>query len=835
MKVTFCDREIMMTKKALLLFLFLLVCSQALLYAQPQAPLKLWYREPASNWNEALPIGNGRLAAMVFGTPSTERIELNEETVWAGGPNNNVKPDAFPILQQACALIFEKKYVEAQRLADSLLKPSGNSGMPYQPVGTLLVKFPGHEIFTNYYRDLDLERALSSVSYDVDGIRYQRMAFASFTQGVIILRLTASKPGRISCALFLKSPQRSSVTQLGDRLVLSGVTGDHEGQSGKVRFQAHVSVEAEGGRVDVADGSISVNGANAATIYLSIGTNFKKYDDISGDAGKRASEFLDKALQVEYTKALREHIALYRKYFDRVRLFLGQTDSTRNHTRQRIFDFGRGNDPHLVAMYFQFGRYLLISSSFPGSQPANLQGKWNPLLNPPWDSKYTININTEMNYWPAELTSLPEFHQPLLTLVEELSQTGRQSAERTYHARGWVTHHNTDLWRITGLVDRAFHGLWPSGGAWLSRHLWEHYLYTGDDSFLKRMYPVLKGAALFFVDVLQEDPEHHWLVVSPSMSPENGYLKKERVSITAGATMDNQIVFELFSNTIRAAKLLDRDNAFSDTLRWMCDRLPPMQIGQHSQLQEWLYDWDDPADRHRHVSHLYGLYPGSQISPFRTPELFQAARTTLAQRGDVSTGWSMGWKVNLWARLLDGNHAYKLITDQLSLVRGDTTGERGGTYANMFDAHPPFQIDGNFGCTAGIAEMLLQSHDGAIQILPALPDAWHDGFVKGLVARGGFEVDITWHEGKAQVIRIRSRLGGNCRLRVYNPLAAKKPGALLEAKGANPNKFFVVPETKSPLVSAKASIPSVAIRQSYVYDVATVAGGVYTFTAATSQ
>lgn len=821
-------------KKTLLLFRLFLVCLPVL-HAQPKAPLKLWYNEPASNWNEALPIGNGRLAAMVFGTPSTERIELNEETVWAGGPNNNVAPDALPILQQTRSLIFQKKYAEAQRLADSLLKPYGNSGMPYQPVGTLLIRFPGHDRFSHYYRDLNLETATSSTSYEIDGIRYQRTTFASFTQGVIILRLTASRPGKISCSLAMKSPQRSSVKLVNGRLVLSGVTGDHEGQTGGVQFQAHVAVRAEGGWIGFAGDSMSIRGADAATVIISIGTNFIKYDDISGDAEQQAAGFLEKALRVGYTKTLQDHVALYKRYFDRVRLFLGQTDSVKNNTKQRILNFGRGNDPHLVTTYFQFGRYLLISSSFPGSQPANLQGKWNPLLNPAWDSKYTININTEMNYWPAEVTRLPEFHEPLLTLVEELSHTGRRSTELTYHARGWMAHHNTDLWRITGLVDRAFHGLWPTGGAWLCRHLWEHYLYTGNKSFLMRAYPVLKDAALFFVDVLQEDPDHHWLVVSPSMSPENGYLKKERVSITAGATMDNQIVFELFSNTIRAAQVLGKDNALADTLRMMRDRLPPMQIGQYSQLQEWLYDWDDPNDRHRHVSHLYGLFPSDQISPLRSPELFQAARTTLVQRGDVSTGWSMGWKVNLWARLLDGNHAYKLITDQLSLVRGDSTGERGGTYANMFDAHPPFQIDGNFGCTAGIAEMLLQSHDGAIQILPALPDAWRDGSVKGLAARGGFEVDITWRNGKLLEVRLRSGLGGNCRLRVYEPIAARKPEILRVAKGANPNRFYTSPETKTPLVSTKAAVATLVLKKSYLYDVQTVAGGVYTFTTISNE
>ncbi|HWV65507.1 glycoside hydrolase family 95 protein [Chitinophaga sp.] len=811
------------------------VCVIALFTSLPalaqRTELKLKYNRPSGKvWEAALPVGNGRLAAMVYGNPENELIRLNENTVWSGSPNRNDNPHALAALPEIRQLIFDGKMKEASQMAAKNIQAEKINGMCYQPVGDLQLDFPGHNQYTGYARELDLQTAVAATSYTVNGVKYTRQVFASIPDQAIIIQLTASKPGSITFNAGMKSPQKSNVVTSGNNeLVLSGTSGDKDGVPGKVKFQSQVKFKTTGGKTAADGNTISVTNADAVTIYVSIATNFVNYADISGDEVKRTTAYMQKVWPKHFAGLLKDHIAAYQHFFNRVQLDLGTTDSIKNPTDIRVRDFREGNDPQLVTLYFQFGRYLLIAASQPGGQPANLQGIWNPLMNPPWGSKYTININTEMNYWPAEETNLSEMHEPLIQMVKDLSVTGRETAKVMYGAGGWVTHHNTDLWRITGPVDGIYSAMWPMGGAWLSRHTWEKYLFNGDKQYLQTVYPALKGAAQFYLDFLVEEPTHKWLVVSPSMSPENNPKAYPGVSIAAGATMDNQLVFDLFTNTIHAAEILQTDKALVEKMKAARKRLPPMQVGQYNQLQEWLQDLDNPNDKHRHVSHLFGLYPANQISPYRTLVLFSAARTSLLQRGDISTGWSMGWKVNLWARLLDGNHAWKLIKDQLTpagVNKGENSG--GGTYPNLFDAHPPFQIDGNYGCTAGICEMLLQSQDGAVHLLPALPDDWKNGRVSGLRARGGFEIkEMVWENGQLSKLTIRSTLGGNCRLRVPNAL--KENGQLKAAAGEQTNPFFQVEPTAPALVSEKAKVAELPLPNTILYDLATQPGKTYTF------
>lgn len=793
----------------------------------------LWYDRPAMTWTQALPVGNGRLGAMVFGNPAVERVQLNEETIWAGQPNFTLNPRAKAALPRVRKLIAEGKYREAQNLADADIMPGANRnhGMPYQTFGDLYIAMPGHGDYSGYRRELSLDSALSVVTYTVGGVRYRRETIATLGQGdnVVAVRLTASRPGMITFTANLTSPHHDVITRSdGGDVTLSGVTSRHEGLKSLVKFHGRMAADVSGGTVTSAGGVLSVTGADEAVVYVSIATNVVSYNDVGGDEVAKARAALRSAMQRGYQALRSAHLGVFTGYMGRVDLDLGPDRFPGVPTDRRIADFATTADPWLVSTYFQFGRYLLICSSQPGTQPATLQGIWNDKMLPSWDSKYTTNINLEMNYWPAEPTNLTELNGPLFDLISDLTVTGARTAREMYGADGWVLHHNTDLWRATWPIDRASAGMWMMGGAWLCRHIWEHYLYTADVEFLKRHWPAMLGAATFFEQTMVREPKHGWLVVSPSVSPENS--PKGGVPLNWGVTMDNQLLFELFHSVAAAGEALDADIDQYKRFRALADSLAPMQIGSWGQLQEWMEDWDNPNDRHRHVSHLYGLYPGSQISPYRTPELFAAARTSLEHRGDVSTGWSMGWKVCFWARLLDGDHAMKLITDQLTLspdtflVVGDVR-QRGGTYPNMFDAHPPFQIDGNFGCTAGIAEMLLQSHDGFVSLMPALPSAWTDGSVRGLVARGGFEVDMTWRHGRLVRATVHSRLGGNLRLRSAVPLTCKGMG---KARGDNPNHLFDLPATASPLISEKARVAAPKLPKTYLYDLPTEAGKTYT-------
>ena len=747
-----------MNAKSILIILLTFFVGSACV-SVPESPnnLKLWYNKPAQKWTEALPIGNGGLGAMIFGGIENDRIQFNEETLWNGSPNDYARKGAVQHLDKIRQLLFDGKQKEAEEYAMSEFMSVPPRQKTYQAFGDLNLHFPNQTEITNYQRELDLATAVHRVSYQTNGVNYTREYLSSNPDQAIAIQLTADQKKALTFTIdFDALHEEKAITASGESLTLKVQVKD-----GALRGVASLKVISDG-KIAVIENQLSVSEAKTATIYLTAATNYVRYNDVSGNPEQKVEETLAKVETKKYKDVRAAHVADYQELFNRFEVEFAENDRVKLPTNERIIAFSKeANDPQLLALYIQYGRYLLISSSRPGTQPANLQGIWNDQLAPAWDSKWTVNINTEMNYWPVEVANLSECHEPLFNMIADCAETGKLVAKEHYNATGWVLHHNTDIWRGTAPINHSNHGIWVTGGAWLCQHLWERYLFSQDKEFLKnKAYPLMKGAAEFFTQFLITDPKTGFLISTPSNSPENGGL-------VAGPTMDHQIIRALFRSCIEAAEILGTDQAFAQKLNEMLPRIAPNQIGKHGQLQEWMEDKDDPNNKHRHVSHLWGVHPGKEINWKATPDLMKAARQSLIYRGDDGTGWSLAWKINFWARFLDGNHAYDMVKMLFRPVQIDDvvyTGG-GGSYTNLFDAHPPFQIDGNFGAPAGMIEMLVQSHLETIDILPALPDALPSGKIAGVCARGGFELTFNWENGKLLKLQVLSKAGQKCHLR----------------------------------------------------------------------
>lgn len=722
--------------------------------AQQDNAFKLWYKQPAQQWEEALPIGNGALAAMVFGGVTSEQVQFNEETLWTGEPRSYAHPGASGHLTAIRELLNDGKQKEAEILANKEFMSQPLRQMAYQAFGDVYIDFPGHENFTGYERELDLTTATATVRYNVGGVGYTRQAFASYPAKAVYYELASSKKGALNFSVRMDAIHKNKKVTTGNNELMLEVKVENGVLSGVARLKVLTD-----GKVGETNGQLNIANATHATLVLSAATPYVNYKTINADPRAETAAILRKA--PPHQAAYKAHLNNYQSLFNRFLFSLPTNKASALPTNERLSHFKKDpDDPALLALYVQYARYLLIASSRPGTHAANLQGKWNHKLNPSWDSKYTVNINTEMNYWPVELTNLSECHEPLFDLVKDVSQTGAEVAKVHYNAKGWVLHHNTDLWRGAAPINASNHGIWVTGGAWLSLHLWEHYRFTQDKTFLRSTaYPLMKGAAEFFLDFLSKDPQSGYLISSPSNSPENGGL-------VAGPTMDHQIIRALFKACSESAAILQTDAAFAEQLQNTAKQIAPNHIGRHGQLQEWMTDIDDTTSHHRHVSHLWGVYPGEEITPAHTPDLARAATKSLNYRGDDGTGWSLAWKINYWARFLDGEHAYTMIRKLFNPVFD--AGQKmsgGGSYPNLFDAHPPFQIDGNFGGAAGILETLVQSHLNEINLLPALPAALAEGKVRGICARGGFELDLYWKNGKLQTVTVLSKSGNKCSIR----------------------------------------------------------------------